>query len=463
VSKIKRCIKRRAFFSNAILCLMLFSSLLARASDSQTMVDFAELIANTDAHLNAERTSLFALELAEQSLRHTQSIERLQQVEAEQVALKRQFNQTEQRLAEMEQALHQRSGVLGEVFGVARQHAKTLAVQLESSLTSAQFPGRLSALAFADSTRVPSLSDIHALHQQLLKEMRATGQVDTFAANVVGSDGLSRQQRVTRVGVFTAFSEDGQYLSWNPDSGVLSVLATQPGHTVDEASIDMRVFTVLVDPGRGELFALLDRIPKLMERIDQGGSVGYLIILLGLAGVVVAGYQLYRLAKTEIGVRRQLATPDKLDMTNTLGRVLTEMQRHSEGAAFAHENLETHVDEAILKELPDIERGQSFLKLLAGVAPLLGLLGTVVGMIETFQSITVFGTSDPKLMASGISQALMTTVLGLVVAIPILFCHSVLAARGRRLLPTLQEKSLGALLMLEGLQGQPKGPSLHVA
>ncbi|MCV6605673.1 MAG: MotA/TolQ/ExbB proton channel family protein, partial [Porticoccaceae bacterium] len=193
-------------------------------------------------------------------------------------------------------------------------------------------------------------------------------------------------------------------------------------------------------PSRGQLFMLLDREPRLLERIQQGGNVGYLILALGALGLLVSLYQVLRMVMSEIKVAAQLRRPEKLSVKNALGRVLLAAQQT--GSA---EQRELKVDEAILQELPGIERGQSFVKLLAAVAPLLGLLGTVIGMIATFQSITLFGTSDPKLMAGGISQALMTTVLGLVVAIPLLFCHSYLATRSRRLTQILQEKSLGLL------------------
>ena len=105
------------------------------------------------------------------------------------------------------------------------------------------------------------------------------------------------------------------------------------------------------------------------------------------------------------------------------------------------ETLSLKLDEAILRETPSIERGLVTLAILAAVAPMLGLLGTVSGMIETFQSITLFGTGDPKLMSGGISQALVTTELGLAVAIPILLIHSALSSKSNRLIQILDEES----------------------
>ena len=109
------------------------------------------------------------------------------------------------------------------------------------------------------------------------------------------------------------------------------------------------------------------------------------------------------------------------------------------------EVLELKLGEAILKELPKFNSMLSFLKIISVVAPLLGLLGTVTGMIVTFQAITLYGAGDPKLMAGGISTALVTTVLGLVVAIPTVFLHTLVQSRAKRLTQILQEESAGML------------------
>jgi len=109
------------------------------------------------------------------------------------------------------------------------------------------------------------------------------------------------------------------------------------------------------------------------------------------------------------------------------------------------ETIELKIDEAILRETPRLEFGLNFLKLAAGVAPLLGLLGTVTGMIRTFTQITLFGTGDPKIMAGGISEALVTTVSGLIAAIPLLFIHSFAASFARGAQQTLEEQAAGII------------------
>ena len=105
--------------------------------------------------------------------------------------------------------------------------------------------------------------------------------------------------------------------------------------------------------------------------------------------------------------------------------------------------LELKLAEAVLSEPPKLEQGLTLLKIIAAVAPLMGLLGTVTGMIITFQAITIFGAGDPKAMAGGISSALVTTVLGLLVAIPTVLLHTVVNGRSQRIIHVLNEQATG--------------------
>lgn len=397
----------------------------------------------TDQAVNKQRETTFKRDLANQQALLQKSKARLKAAEAEQLRLKAAFDDNDMKLAELEALIQQRSGQLGEVFGVAKEEASELRSLLDDSLASAEYPGRTEELSFADSKRVPTLQELQALWYQMQLEMVSSGQISQFETPVVTVQGQSQDTMVTRFGLFGALTAEGEYLNWDTQQQALTVLPTQP----DTAKAQINAYLsgadneIKIDPTRGQLFLLLDREPKLLERVHQGGEVGYLILGLGALGLLVAFYQMLMMLLAELKVRAQLRSAAQLKPGNALGRVLLALDNQQ----LSQEQRELKVDEAILQELPRIERGQSFIKLLAAVAPLLGLLGTVVGMIATFQSITLFGTSDPKLMAGGISQALITTVLGLVVAIPLLFCHSYLASRGRRLTQILQEKSLGLL------------------
>ena len=184
------------------------------------------------------------------------------------------------------------------------------------------------------------------------------------------------------------------------------------------------------------------QMPTLLERVNQGGLVGYIIVVLGFLGVALAIERIVSLSRMAKMVRKQLSAGTAVSGDSPLSRV---WQSYEANKSVDVETLELKLDDAILKEMPALERGLSLLKLLSGVAPLLGLLGTVTGMILTFQAITLFGTGDPKLMAGGISQALVTTVLGLVVAIPILLLHAVASTRSREIVQVLEEQAAGLI------------------
>lgn len=398
----------------------------------------------TDNAKMRERERLFAADLTKQQALLSQSRQRLQQADAQQAQLKQAFDQNDQTLADLETQLQSRTGQLGEVFGVARQVASELQPLLQDSMISAAHPQRAATLDFSQSKRVPTTEELQTLWYQLLQEMTESGQISRFNSQIITPDGQTESSTVVRVGPFTAITDDGRFLNWNVARQALTVLPVQPGRSEQRQAADYVAGasdTLLIDPSRGQLLELLGRIPTLKERLQQGGWVGYLIMFLGGCGLLVAFWQLAHMLLLEVRIRRQLKQPEHASTRNPLGRILDAAQ-HASGSL---EQVELKVDEAVLHELPKMERGQNFIKLLAAIAPLLGLLGTVVGMIATFQSITLFGTSDPKLMAGGISQALMTTVLGLVVAVPLLFSHSLLSTRSRRLGQLLQEKSLAAI------------------
>jgi biopolymer transport protein ExbB len=129
---------------------------------------------------------------------------------------------------------------------------------------------------------------------------------------------------------------------------------------------------------------------------------------------------------------------------NPLGRVLLAFR--GDGKRIEnHELAELRISEAVLREVPRLERFQAFLRLAVAAGPLLGLIGTVIGMIITFRAIVASGTSDPRLMAQGIGQAMIATVLGLGIAIPLLFINSGLATLSRSVTQVLDEQSQALL------------------
>lgn len=429
-----------------------------QASELQELLQQVRSQAASDDQVDAARLAEFRSDHARQEALLQEAQARLAAAEARQEELKSEFQSNEDALTEQGEALRVRSGQLGEVFGVVKQQAQELHGLVDDSLISAEFADRSELLAFADKKRIPTLAELEGLWFLLQQEMTATGQVTRFQAPVVQADGVRAESEVVRVGPFTALTTEGQYLNYV--DGSLQVLPVQPSSAVVSQAREFAAGqsdSLVVDPSRGNLLALLAQTPNLKERIAQGGLVGYIILSLGGIGLLVALWKLLTTLKMEFSVRAQLRNADDAKATNPLGRVLAAGR-----AGRTTDETELRVDEALLKEAPLLERGLTLLKLVAAVAPLLGLLGTVTGMIGTFQSITLFGTGDPKLMAGGISQALMTTVLGLCVAIPLLFCHSLLAARSRRLLQLLQQKGL-ALLALQREQLSDAEEARHAA
>jgi biopolymer transport protein ExbB len=335
---------------------------------------------------------------------------------------------------------------MGELFGVVRQVAGDTKGIIDTSLVSAELPGRSEqADRLAQARGLPSIGDLTDLYVLLLEEMAESGRVSRFTTEVVGPEGRTSEAEVVRVGVFNVISGD-EFLQYDVQSASLQTLARQPAGRFRAMAEDLGSATsgtvpMAVDPSRGAILGLLIQAPSLVERIQQGGLVGYVIIVLGVLGVLIALERLVSLARASGGIKAQLKA-SKADAGNALGRILAVYESNR---SVDFETLELKLDEAILREAPALERRQGWIKVLAAVAPLLGLLGTVVGMINTFQAITLFGTGDPKLMAGGISTALVTTVLGLIVAIPLVLLHSLVASRSKMLVEILEEQSAGII------------------
>ncbi len=376
----------------------------------------------------------------------------LRQAKAEKAAAERHsesliasFESNEKQLSELETSLNLKIGQLGEMFGVVRQVAGDLRGIIGGSYVSSQpdMEGRDVFLEeLGRSKELPSIEKLERLWFELQREMTEGGRVVSYSAPTINPDGTQSQRKVVRVGTFTAVS-DGKFLIYPPDTDKLTELKRQPQGRYLSMAQDLEGASagpvrMALDPTRGALLSVIVQAPSLAERISQGAEIGYLIIVLGLLGLLLAIERFVTLFSVGRKMQAQRGAAPSAD--NPLGRVLLAYDKDPHADL---ETIESRLDEAIIRETPQLEKRLSIIKILAAVAPLMGLLGTVTGMIVTFQAITLFGTGDPKLMAGGISQALVTTVLGLVVAIPMVFLHSVLAARSKSLVQILEEESAG--------------------
>lgn len=354
-------------------------------------------------------------------------------------------------IATLTAELDEKNGEFRDLFGAARSSANELRQHVETSLISAEFPGRGEALAkTAASDALPAIEELEYLWDTYLQEMVQQSKVSTFEAEIVGADGeVGKTATVTRVGPFVA-SSNGEFLVYKVnDDGVsqLKQLARQPtgGRTALASNIENaspgNYVRGVVDPSLGQLLALTVEEPTLKERLDQGGPVGYTIVVIAIIGILIGLFKLVTLTLLSGAVSAQ-ARSKRAGKGNPLGRVMMAYEATNTADT---ETVALRLDDAVLKEIPKLEGGLNFIKVLAAVAPLMGLLGTVIGMIQTFQAITLFGTGDPQIMAGGISAALVTTVLGLIAAIPLLFLHAFASGAAKSVSQTLEEKAAGII------------------
>jgi len=370
--------------------------------------------------------------------------------EARSQALEKEYQEKEVTIAELTAALEQRMGNLGELFGVTRQISGDTRGNIEASITTAQFGrDRVEFLEeLGQSKELPSISELERLWAEMVHEMVEQGKIVTFEAEVYTPAGIVKRD-VTRTGVFSVIS-DGQYLLWDPNGQQLQELSRQPPSRFVDTIGDYVGSTealagLAVDPSRGSLLAVLIETRGLTERLPEGGPVGYSVIGLGILAGLLGIYKMIVLLITGRKVQNQKknSRPDK---GNPLGRILAVAADNPDAD---REQLELMLDEVVLRESSKLESLVWLVRIVSVVAPLMGLLGTVTGMIKTFQSITLFGAGDPRMMAGGISEALVTTMLGLVTAIPLVLMHAALANNTKKIVDTLDEQSAGLIAQQE--------------
>jgi biopolymer transport protein ExbB len=345
---------------------------------------------------------------------------------------------------------------LSEVFGLARQAANDGSAILQQSLISTQFPSAAGQPSrdewlrqFASSRGTPTAVELERVWLEIQREMTASGQVARYKTRVVQPGGQNVDAEVIRVGPFNA-TANGQFLSYLPNLRVFNVLPRQlPADFMSVAAAFQNASSgyarAVVDPNRGVLVGMYTERPTFMGRIQLGQEIGYVIMTVGGLGALAFLFQLFSLVFVRLSVTKQLKNLDHPTPSNPLGRVLLAFKGDKNRIEEDAEVAELRITEAVLREVPKLERFQAFLRLAVAAGPLLGLIGTVWGMIITFQSITESGSSDPKLMATGIGQAMIATVLGLGVAIPLLFANALLNSLSRGVVQVLDEQSAGML------------------
>jgi len=437
-----------------ILPVVLFfgfsNNLLSQEGIDQEISPLQQLITEIEEGIDIEKRFDFSrANTKEKKLNELKRINKklekdLADAEALSVKLTNKFDENEKKLAELEEKLTLKLGNLGEMFGVVKQVSGQTRGEFKNSITNIDNPNRdLFLKNLAESKKLPNLDDISGLWIELLKEISNAENVKSFDTEVLTADGKLTNLNVLRIGTFS-LSSDGKFLKHLIDTNQVEFLPSQPAGVSKRKLSNLQsavngMFTVDIDPTRGAILEKLIQKKTFFQRIADGGLVGYVIILLGLFGVALSGERIYVLREKLQEINKQEEDMNNIE-SNLLGDLL---QVAKDNANESIESLEIILDEKIQSITPMIEVRVKAIKLIATVAPLLGLLGTVIGMIETFQAITLFGTGDPKLMAGGISQALVTTMLGLIVAAPLLFLHSYAENYSKSIIGFLEEKASG--------------------
>jgi biopolymer transport protein ExbB len=419
------------------------------AAQPKDLFELLELVENGLEVENVENTRRereFEAAKENQAQLLTDALTTLAEKEALSLEYETNYNENERKLGQAEANLAEQLGQMGELFGVVRQVSNDMSGIVWDSLISSQIGGRKALLdRLGRSKELPSTSDLEKLWYELQREMTQQGQVVRYSATILTTEGQTEEREVVRAGPFNAVS-GGKFLLWEPGQNQLRELTRQPPSkyldTVDGfENLKTGVAVLALDPSRGSLLNALTDSPSRLERVKQGGAVGYVIIGLGLCAFLLGIWRWVLIISTSHKVTKQQKN-DYVDKTNPLGRVLAVFEDNRDVDA---ETLELRLDEAVLRESSAITRYLWLVKTVSAIAPLLGLLGTVTGMIQTFQAITLFGAGDPKMMAGGISEALVTTMLGLITAIPLVLLYDTLANSTRYIIDVLDEQSAGLI------------------
>ncbi len=441
-----------------IIFTLLALGLLATTAQAQDksldqLLNEVRKAATESSQANQQREAEFKRQRDQQRTLLTNARNQLAALERRTEELKTAFDDNEIMLADLETTLAERAGNLGEMAGTVKILSGDLRSAIEESMTSAEIDGRIDFLTqLASQSKLPNIQELRQLWVEVQREIIEEGKISRFTTSIRDERGeIEDNVTVTRVGTFNAFDSDGNFLIWKSaadagsGSGELQRLQKQPAAQFTGMSKKFvntasgQLAQVPVDYTRGTILQLVVQTPSIQDKVKQGGPVGYVIIGLGLFGLIIALIKFFMLFASGSKMKSQLKKKQP-NQNNALGRI---MSVYTENPDSDIETMELKLDEAILRETGPLESGLSFIKVLYVIAPLMGLLGTVVGMIQTFQMITLMGTGDPSTMAGGISMALVTTVLGLVVAIPLTVLHSLLQSMARKQTQVLEEQSAG--------------------
>ncbi len=357
-----------------------------------------------------------------------------------------------------------------EISGNVRVAARDLESLLKASPLSGGQEWRFETISpLLDTGYFPDIDDITGMARVFFDEIHRGGQVTLQEGPFVGRDGEPATGNIFHLGKFTTIyqtPEESGFLNWSPDGRRFFALGELPPGRVGKSInsyLSGQSDRAPVDMSQGAALRQLTQGASFVDQIRAGGPVVWPIMFIALAALLLVLYKIIYLHRLHGNTDRIMGEVTKLAGQGDWNACEQIVDRHKGQnwpvimvlkAGMAARNkprqaLESVLQEAILRELPQVQRGIAILAVLGAVAPLLGLLGTVTGMIDTFRVITLFGTSDPKLMSGGISEALVTTELGLIVAIPIMLFHTGLSRRSDHLIGDMEEKAVQLTNIIE--------------
>ncbi|ELE5025453.1 MotA/TolQ/ExbB proton channel family protein [Vibrio fluvialis] len=429
---------------NKLVSVMGLSLILTAPTFAATdLVQQAKTENRTEQTHNVKREADFKKTEQELKAEKAALVAKRNALQAEADKLSAQFSKNENNLARLEEKLRLETGSLGEIFGVVRQNAKEIRAELENSVTGVdrqQYASVIDDIVAAKS--LPSMKQLIGLWHAMDEQIHASGEISTHDIAFIDGEGRTQTTSATRIGALGLVTEQG-YVNWNNARKDAIAYQKQPDNGPTSSSLASikqgDTAAVVLDPSRGTLLEQLAQAPTLQQRLEAGGVIGKIILVLLAVGLIIGVYRGIVLAIARQKIQAQLKTPNQPG-NNPLGRILSVYNKEQNRSV---EALELRLLEAVVDEQTGLEKGLSMLKLLAALAPMLGLLGTVTGMIETFQVITQFGNGDPKVMAGGISMALVTTVLGLVAAMPLLLAHNILSTQAENIRNILEKQGIG--------------------
>jgi len=372
---------------------------------------------------------------------------------------------------QLNQDLEKTRAVNQEFAGFVSSNAKDLKALLLQSLQSGLYPGRhlflgpilgqeKSGQEKSGGKKFPSMDDLKMMTDHLFDEINLSGQVVFTSGRIIDRKGKEQEANLLLLGNFTGIYQLGKelgFLLYSDNSQQYFALSKLPSQRISRkiaAYIQGQSDDVYMDISKGGAIRQLAHKLNLADQIPKGGAIVWpILIILVLAGCLLIERIVFftrrqtnaeNLMKT---VKERVMADDwegcrtflELGHKKFIPKVLLTALAFKDQT---RQDMENALQEAILGEIPRIERFLSTLGMLAAIAPLLGLLGTVTGMINTFHVITYYGTGDPRMMSGGISEALVTTMLGLSVAIPIMMAHTFLSRRVETQISKMEEKSV---------------------